>query len=1194
MIDLSKAIEIIQQNALLRGQGDVSAGDVKAAREYVASYWQRVERFHPQDDDTLLGLPKPYIIPSFDEAANFDYDELYYWDSYFIVQGLLDTAHQELVCGILEDLMSLFKRFKVIPNASRVYLTGRSQPPLLTSLIFDVYEAFKLDKDWLKGAMSIAKQEYAIVWMGTKKPDDRRVYQGLSRYYDVNMLNDLAEAESGWDMTPRFDRHALHYLPVDLNALLYKYETDFARGARILGNESEAVEWDKAAGARKDVMNELMWDRIRGLYYDFNFVKEHRGNTSSLAAYYPMWAGMVDANQAAAMVRALRRFEHAGGLSTTDALPMRQYVAGTIPTQWAYPNGWAPLQFIVIKGLERYGYHDDARRIAMKWLRCNLRWFKAHGVFLEKYNVVNPEKPPVKGVYPTQTGFGWTNAVFERLCRDYIDNQLHGRPSKNARHDEIRRLAEVPAGRRSADHAYDERIAQSKAKDATGIMLARTEGVYFPARPKRLWSHARDFMRKPFAAAAKIGSPRASNAAYVRWLRRQSMLASADKLSKKYSGQASMWRNPYGQPRPSAAVRKAGVWFVSYPNSYITRAGQSILAAMGDDVLWQQFETIGISAIHTGPMKLAGGLDGWDPTPSVDGHFDRMSVQIDPIFGSETEFRSLCQVAKRHGGVVIDDIVPGHTGKGADFRLAEMKYKEYPGIYHMVDIDPKDWYLLPEVPEGKDSVNISPETEHILKKNHYIVGELHRVMFYEKGVKETNWSVSRPVRGVDGMVRRWVYFHTFWDGQPNINWLDPSFAGMRLVIGDALHSLGELGTGGLRLDANGFLGIEKVGEEEPAWGEGHPLSLAANAIMAGMVRKLGGFTYQELNLTFEDIKATSQFGADLSYDCVNRPGYDHALATGDTEFLRLCMRSALDVGINPVSLVHALQNHDELTYELVHFWTLHKDQQYPFRGMLVPGGELRLIIRQEMRDKLTGPQAPYNLLFTENGISSTTVSVIAAILGISDLSAITNIEVKQIVNLHLLMVMHNAWQPGVISISGWDLVGALPLDPASVSDLIAEGDTRWINRGAYDLLGANQTAESSAAGMPKARSLYGSLPQQLADSTSFASRLRQVLKVRNETGIATASQIDIPDAPHKSLCVMVHRLSGDDLQLTVLNYGPEDITEPIGSEHLPVGWAVIDADSGQKVAIVDIDHTFTIALGPYGGRFLIVRAPSAG
>lgn len=422
LIKLSRAKKFVSGKLSFssRRENELHPDDVAPARGYIADYWQKILRFHPKDDESLLGLPKPYLVPSYREKTGFDYNELYYWDSYFMVQGMLDHEHEELVTGILEDLLYLFKRFKVIPNASRTYLTGRSQPPFLTSFIFDVYEAYKPGDDWLKKTMAIAQKEYEIVWMGEKKPNERQVYQGLSRYYDFNYLHDLAEAESGWDMTPRFDRHALNYLPVDLNALLYKYEKDFAKTAQILGDKKEAERWEKIAEERKIVMNKLMWDRVRGLYYDFNYIKEKRSSINSLAAYFPMWAGMVNDQQAAALVRSLRRFENKGGLATTDALPLGQFVLGSMPTQWAYPNGWAPLHLVVVQGLERYGYHQDARRIAMKWLKSNLLWFQRDHVFLEKYNVVSPEKPPLKGLYPSQTGFGWTNAVFERFCRDYI------------------------------------------------------------------------------------------------------------------------------------------------------------------------------------------------------------------------------------------------------------------------------------------------------------------------------------------------------------------------------------------------------------------------------------------------------------------------------------------------------------------------------------------------------------------------------------------------------------------------------------------------------------------------------------------------------------------------------------------------------------------------------------------------------
>lgn len=403
---------------------ELAADDVLAAREYIALYWTKLERYHPKDSGSILGLPKPYLVPAYEEGHEFDFNEMYYWDSYFMVQGFLaNRQHKELVMGILEDLVSMFKRFEVIPNASRTYLTGRSQPPFLTSFIFDVYLAYNPSNKWLKEKIEVAKKEYQTVWMGTSKPHARMVYKGLSRYYDINHTHDLAEAESGWDYTPRFNRRCLTYLPVDLNALLYKYETDFAAAARILDNEAEAKKWERAAEHRKTTMNELMWDRVHNMYYDYSYFKERRGSIASLATFYPLWAGMVDEKRAKKMVKALRRFEQKGGLTTTDSMPLAKLVPGSMPTQWAYPNGWAPLHFLTVKGLERYGYHADAQRIAHKWLGTNLAWFKKHDVFLEKYNVVNPGRPPLKGVYPSQTGFGWTNAVFERFCQDYIDKR---------------------------------------------------------------------------------------------------------------------------------------------------------------------------------------------------------------------------------------------------------------------------------------------------------------------------------------------------------------------------------------------------------------------------------------------------------------------------------------------------------------------------------------------------------------------------------------------------------------------------------------------------------------------------------------------------------------------------------------------------------------------------------------------------
>ncbi|KQU47076.1 trehalose synthase [Rhodococcus sp. Leaf278] len=709
---------------------------------------------------------------------------------------------------------------------------------------------------------------------------------------------------------------------------------------------------------------------------------------------------------------------------------------------------------------------------------------------------------------------------------------------------------------------------------------------FYPARPKPLRPSVRRANRSN--SPTPDSEPVASNPEYVDWLTEQSMLRDAKLIAEQLSGKGSMWQNPYADPDPRAAVERAPVWFTAYPISVINAPQTSFLSTLGDEKLWQAFSEIGVTAVHTGPVKVAGGIHGWRPTPSVDGHFDRIGMQIDPAFGSEEEFRRLCVVASAYDGIVIDDIVPGHTGKGADFRLAEMAVADYPGIYHMVEIEPQDWHLLPRVRAGADSQNIDAEAEANLARAGYIIGQLQRVIFYELGVKETNWSATPPVVGIDGVERRWVYLHYFKAGQPSINWLDPSFAGMRLVIGDACHSIADLGAGALRLDANGFLGVERRAEG-PGWSEGHPLSEAANHLIASVVRKMGGFTFQELNLTIDDIKAMGTNGADLSYDFINRPAYQHALVMGNTEFLRLTMTLARDHGVDTASLVHALQNHDEMTFELIHFATLHAEDEFSYGGETVKGCDLGDRIRGELTDRLTGRWAPYNRTFTTNGIACTTASVITASLGIRDLDRMDEADIETVKRAHLLLAMYNAWQPGVFALSGWDLLGILPIDAAEVDDLIREGDTRWINRGAHDLMGYFPEAVRSESGIPRGRSLYGSLPEQLADPQSFARQLARIIELRKRYGIATAQQIDIPTVSHKGLLVMVHELSQGTIQATVLNFSSDEISATIQSKHLVPGTCAIDVYDDNEIATVDELNSFPMTLRPYEGVAVVLR-----
>ncbi|HEX8587433.1 maltose alpha-D-glucosyltransferase [Pseudomonas sp.] len=679
---------------------------------------------------------------------------------------------------------------------------------------------------------------------------------------------------------------------------------------------------------------------------------------------------------------------------------------------------------------------------------------------------------------------------------------------------------------------------------------------------------------------------------YVEWLVEQSMLNAAKQRAKLYGGQGRLWQRPYAQARPRDASAIGSVWFTAYPASIITRDGGSVLEALADETLWHALSEVGIQGIHNGPLKASGGLKGRERTPSIDGNFDRISFEVDSDLGTDAQFLNLSRIAAAHNAIVVDDVIPSHTGKGADFRLAEMAYEEYPGLYHMVEIKEEDWSLLPEVPAGRDAVNLHAATVDALRDKHYIVGQLQRVIFFEPGVKETDWSATAVVTGVDGKDRRWVYLHYFKEGQPSLNWLDPSFAAQQMIIGDALHAIDVMGARVLRLDANGFLGVERKADGT-AWSESHPLSITGNQLLAGAIRKAGGFSFQELNLTIDDIAAMSHGGADLSYDFITRPAYQHALLTGRTEFLRLMLRQVHEFGIDPASLIHALQNHDELTLELVHFWTLHAHDQYLYQGQTFPGNILREHIREEMYERLAGEHAPYNLKFVTNGVSCTTASIVTAALGIRELDSMTAADIDKIQHIHLLLVMFNAMQPGVFALSGWDLVGALPLPAEQVAHLMGDGDTRWIHRGGYDLVDMDPDCEISAGGMPRARALYGSLCEQLKRPDSFASQLKKLLAVRRAYDIAASRQILIPDVEHPGLLIMVHELpAGKGTQITALNFSAEAIVETL---HLPgiAPGPVVDIINERVEGDLTEEGEFTITLDAYEGLALRVVSMAA-
>jgi alpha,alpha-trehalase len=207
---------------------------------------------------------------------------------------------------------------------------------------------------------------------------------------------------------------------VCLNSLLYKTEKDMERISSLLGREQEAAYWRQLASRRAATIRKLLWDPSKGVFFDYDLRSGKRSEYAYATTFYPLWAGLASTEEARALVRNLRQFEQPGGL----AMSTRE-----TGVQWDYPYGWAPIQLLVVEGLQKYGYNSDADRISYKFLSTVLDNFERDGTIREKYNVVtrSSETKVTAGYAANVVGFGWTNGVFLEL--------LSGLP-----HDSLSRL----------------------------------------------------------------------------------------------------------------------------------------------------------------------------------------------------------------------------------------------------------------------------------------------------------------------------------------------------------------------------------------------------------------------------------------------------------------------------------------------------------------------------------------------------------------------------------------------------------------------------------------------------------------------------------------------------------------------------------------------------------------------------------
>jgi alpha,alpha-trehalase len=409
--------------------------------EHIGMLWEQLTRQPDESGGSLMPLPYSYIVP----GGRFR--EIYYWDSYFTMLGLQVSGQIDLIQSMADNFSWLINETGYIPNGNRTYYIGRSQPPFFAAMIRLLGE--EKGKDILIEYLPLLEKEYNFWMKGADElNDDIRsakrvsVFPGgslLNHYWDENdtprpesfredveLARDTtdkrimyrhirAAAESGWDFSSRWFKdpknfssiHTTEIIPVDLNCLLFNLERTIAEAYHLSDDSTASLKYETAAKDRKTAIDTYCWNNMEGFYFDYDYITGKQKQSLTLAAAYPLFFGIASKEQAAGVAKIIRdKFLYAGGLiSTTE----------TTSQQWDAPNGWAPLQWITIQGLAKYGYGELAQDIAKRWMNINEKVYRNTGKMMEKYNVVSTTLEAGGGEYPAQDGFGWTNGVYLAL-----------------------------------------------------------------------------------------------------------------------------------------------------------------------------------------------------------------------------------------------------------------------------------------------------------------------------------------------------------------------------------------------------------------------------------------------------------------------------------------------------------------------------------------------------------------------------------------------------------------------------------------------------------------------------------------------------------------------------------------------------------------------------------------------------------
>jgi hypothetical protein len=561
---------------------------------------------------------------------------------------------------------------------------------------------------------------------------------------------------------------------------------------------------------------------------------------------------------------------------------------------------------------------------------------------------------------------------------------------------------------------------------------------------------------------------------YLQYLEKFSMRRKAMDLSAVISGSALGWQRSGSTSRADELLRSAAVWLYLNPQTIQIQDKRSVLSQLSRVAIWNSIKRMGISGLYLAPTGGSGSLweQGSIERQSWSGDYEDVAqYDFAQYVGNDDEYKLLVKNSNNAESFMGGDIIPATTGLGPDFFLAARNFRDYTGIYCLVEVPKESWALLPSVaPESPGaaliaSPKISPAAWLVSPLSAAQVTALSAKDIIPAALRQetlgylppSGWAATGEVRGVDGVLRRWVYRYFGDYKRAVLNWADPSATARQILNGSVIRQVGLFGNVLSGYSVNAFIGLEsdrKFSAEIPGESAARPhvMALEASGNLSRQIRSYGGWSFLRDALPLAVLPDFLENGPDFALDGIGSPLAEQSLLTGDVRPLRLMLDEALQAGLDFKRLAHK--------------------GAYPY---------------------------------------TTPAGFVAQALGLTAEKTISLEQRAEIIRGHKLLIFFQAMQPGLLVLTGQDLVGAMPISWRNMSDAPDKWDKRLASLGAYSLfrdapdIGDARSIRPMSVntqGLPQAASLYGPLDEQFDNPESFLSELVKMLGLRKHFSLA--------------------------------------------------------------------------------------------